>query len=94
MDMVRLALVMVRVDLIHRDMHRNRILTGLLVGINLIQKFLSIFSYFDDDLLGQQQQRLVAPSAGRRATKQSALANLNRYVQLQADENLAVGSSP
>merc|ERR1712131_321725 len=35
-------------------------------------------SYFDDDLLGQQQQRLVAPSAGRRATKQSALANLNR----------------
>ena len=93
-DMVRLALVMVRVDLIHRDMHRNRIPTGLLDGINLILKLLSIFSYFDDDLLGQQQQRLVAPSAGRRATKQSALANLNRYVQLKADENLAVGSSP
>ena len=91
-DMVRLALVMVRVDLIHRDMHRNRILTGLLDGINLILKFLSTFSYFDDDLLGQQQQRLVAPSAGRRATKQSALANLNRYVHLKADENLALGS--
>lgn len=37
-DTVRLALVMVRVDLIHRDMHRNRILTGLLDGINLILK--------------------------------------------------------
>jgi len=36
-------------------------------------------SYFDDDLLGNQQQRLVAPSAGRRAVnKQSVLTNLNR----------------
>jgi len=35
-------------------------------------------SYFDEDLLGHQQQRLVAPSAGRRANKQSVLTNLNR----------------
>ena len=56
----------------------------------MILKFLSIFSYFDDDLLGQQQQRLVAPSAGRRATKQSALANLNRYVQIHSQEYLAM----
>jgi len=47
-------------------------------GGSYTQKQQNTNSYFDDDLLGNQQQRLVAPSAGRRANKQSVLTNLNR----------------